>query len=436
MLRRIGLGLVILVSVLVTLPLATSLAHNLRFQPATPSYRAHRSRAWWRRHRAKVRRRMAMIARRRALLAAQKAYANALTTTSLAKAYENAVLATQNSGANPLTTPSVVKAYENATLAAQQSSANPLTTPSVVKAYENALLAAQQSSANPLTTPSVVKAYENAVLAAQKSSANPLTTPSVVKAYENALLAAQKSSATPLTTPSVVKAYENALLAAQKSDIALTIPSAVKEYETVLLAAQKANAIPPTRASVVKASENHVALPSALSFPENFYRDGSLALPVPNGWVPAASSKGSSVFRIVAPNGMPAGNATLSVVAVTPANIRQPIGREQRKMLGGVHFTDLRRTVIDRMIGAGGWVVNDREREIGGHRVFHVVAQTPGSTPGAPDQIWNFYFTEMNGRVYSLTTRTAGGPGDTLSTDAEKFLSAFNPMTNAPAIKK
>jgi hypothetical protein len=133
---------------------------------------------------------------------------------------------------------------------------------------------------------------------------------------------------------------------------------------------------------------------------------------------------------------MPAGNATLSVVAITPANIRQPIGREQRRMLGGVHFTDLRRTVIDRMIGAGGWVVNDREREIGGQRVFHVVAQTPGSSPGAPGQIWNFYFTEMNGRVYSLTTRTAMGLGDTLTADAEKFLSAFNPMINAPANKK
>ena len=453
MLRRIGLALLILVSVLVTLPLATSLAHNLRFQPGTASYRRlPHSRAWWRRHRAKVRRRLAMIARRRALLALQKAN----------RAYENALLAAQDSSANPLITPSVVEAYANAMLAGQNSSANPLTTPSVVKAHEEAMLAAQNNWANPMTTSSMAKAYERAMLAAQKNNANPPMTLSMEKAYERAMLdaqkstgtpptitsvlksnentmlaAAQKNNADPMTLSSLAKAYEQALLAAQKSYATPpTMSSLVRGYENALLAAQKSMAPPPTKPSVVKASENHVALPSALSFPENFYRDGSLALPVPSGWVPAANSKGSSVFRIVAPNGMPAGNATLSVVAVTPANIRQPIGREQRRMLGGVHFTDLRRTVIDRMIAAGGWVVNDREREIGGQRVFHVVAQTPGSTPGAPEQIWNFYFTEMNGRVYSLTTRNAGDMGDKLTTDAEKFLSSFNPMTNTPAIKK
>ena len=70
-------------------------------------------------------------------------------------------------------------------------------------------------------------------------------------------------------------------------------------------------------------------------------------------------------------------------------------------------------------------MVNDRQREIGGRRVFEVIAQTP-STNGKPDQVWNFYFTEVNGRVYSLTTRSAGA-SDKVASDAEKFIGGFAP---------
>jgi hypothetical protein len=72
-------------------------------------------------------------------------------------------------------------------------------------------------------------------------------------------------------------------------------------------------------------------------------------------------------------------------------------------------------------------VVNDRQREMGGHRVFVVIAQTPATSDGKPEQLWNFYFTEVNGRVYSLTTRTTGGLTAKIAGDAEKFLSNFQP---------
>jgi hypothetical protein len=150
-------------------------------------------------------------------------------------------------------------------------------------------------------------------------------------------------------------------------------------------------------------------------------------MPLPNGWSAASTTKGASSFRIAPPNGVAEAQATLAVVAVAPANAEQAIGREQRRMLGGVSFTDLRRSVIDRMISTGGWVVNDRQREIGGHRVFEVIAQTPATSDGKPEQLWNFYFTEVNGRVYSLTTRTTGGLTEKLAGDAEKFLSDFRP---------
>ena len=153
-------------------------------------------------------------------------------------------------------------------------------------------------------------------------------------------------------------------------------------------------------------------------------------MPLPNGWSPGSTTKGASSFRIAPPNGAPETQATLAVVAVAPAKPDQIIGREQRRMLGGVSFTDLRRSVIDRMISVGGWVVNDRQREMGGHRVFEVIAQTPATSDGKPEQLWNFYFTEINGRVYSLTTRTTGGQTEKLAGDAEKFLSNFRPGEN------
>lgn len=151
-------------------------------------------------------------------------------------------------------------------------------------------------------------------------------------------------------------------------------------------------------------------------------------MPLPNGWSAGPTAKGASNFRIVPTNGMPEAQAALAVVAVAPpadAN-RAPVF-EQRKTVGGVSVTDLRRSVIDRMIGAGGWVINDRQREIGGHRVFEVIAQTPATSDGKPEQVWNFYFTEIDGRVYSLTTRTAGSFHEKVAADAEKFLSAFRP---------
>lgn len=190
--------------------------------------------------------------------------------------------------------------------------------------------------------------------------------------------------------------------------------------------AQPANAI--EQRLEAKSAENHVSLPSALAFPENVYRDGSFAMPLPNNWTAASAGRTNSSFRIAPPNGMPEAQATLAVVAVAPATAAPMLTSEQRRMLGGVQVTDLRRTVIDKMVTSGGWVVNDRQREIGGHRVFEVIAQTPASADGKPEQVWNFYFTEINGRVYSLTTRSASGATQKVASEAEQFLSTFRPL--------
>lgn len=251
MLRRIAIGLCLLATLVVMIPLVTSTAHNLRTQFSASSHRRRHSRAWWRRHRAMLRRRQAMLARRRA---------------------------------------------------------------------------------------------------------------------------------------------RRALILARRNGTAPTEP---------------------------KVAGNHATIPTRLTLPAAPAMSSNTALP--NGWAPVASTGAGSSFRI-APAAGPEASATLTLVAPTTGS--QPFGREQKKMVGGASFTELRRSVIDRMVSAGGWVVNDRQREISGRRVFEVIAQTPSSN-GKPDQVWNFYFAEIDGKVYALTTRTAGN-NDKVAADAEKFISAFS----------
>ncbi len=93
-------------------------------------------------------------------------------------------------------------------------------------------------------------------------------------------------------------------------------------------------------------------------------------------------------------------------------------------MLAGTNVADLRRIVIDKMVVSGGWIINDFVREISGQRVFVVTAQTPADGR-SPEQAWSFYFTEVNGRIYNLTTNTPTAFSDQMAADAERFIDSL-----------
>lgn len=99
-------------------------------------------------------------------------------------------------------------------------------------------------------------------------------------------------------------------------------------------------------------------------------------------------------------------------------------------MLAGVAFSDLRRIVIDKMINAGGWVINDYERQVNGARVFVVIAQTP-SDGRSPEKSWNFYFAEVDGKIYSLTLNTPLQFSGSLAGEGEKFISSLGARTTS-----
>jgi hypothetical protein len=115
------------------------------------------------------------------------------------------------------------------------------------------------------------------------------------------------------------------------------------------------------------------------------------------------------------------GQMSLSVVALSRPNPVFLTSREEKSMLAGVSVADLRRIVIDKMVTAGGWVTNDSVREVNGHRVFVVMARTPGDTL-TPEKAWTFYFTEAGGRIYGLTTDSPLEFADRMSNEAERYM--------------
>jgi hypothetical protein len=153
---------------------------------------------------------------------------------------------------------------------------------------------------------------------------------------------------------------------------------------------------------------------------------------LPAGWDNATLLKGGEVKFATESNATIPSQGTLAVVARSRPNPGYLTQREQRTMLAGTSFSDLRRIAIDKMINAGGWVVNDYERNVNGSRVFVVVAQTP-SDGRSPEKSWNFYFAEVDGKIYSLTLNTSLQYSDKLSAEGERFLSTLKVKADAGA---
>jgi hypothetical protein len=164
---------------------------------------------------------------------------------------------------------------------------------------------------------------------------------------------------------------------------------------------------------------------------------GSLKSPastlgLPSGWVKRVVT-GEAKFVLNAPNGQYIGGATFSLVNAHASGETLMTARGNRKLLGGVPVAELRRTVIDKMVTEGGWVVNDMSREINGHPIYIVTAQTAASSDGRTPQLsWVFYFTEVEGRIYSLATNSLQEFSDRIADDSSQLISTF--LTNNRAL--
>ncbi len=132
------------------------------------------------------------------------------------------------------------------------------------------------------------------------------------------------------------------------------------------------------------------------------------------------TSDAETRFKVNNQNGEELGSASITVVGAAMGEDRDA-GRY--KTLSGVSTSSLRRTVIDQMIKENGWVVNDYQKEVGGKKVYVVVAQSPGA--GGQIQSRMFYFTEVDGRIYSVATNSPGEKSGQIADESEKIVNVL-----------
>jgi hypothetical protein len=140
----------------------------------------------------------------------------------------------------------------------------------------------------------------------------------------------------------------------------------------------------------------------------------------PKTWKKSQSSQAELQFRVDDDNGSQLGSASISVVG---PSMGSDDDKAKTKTLGGVPTTSLRRNVIDRMIKENGWVVNDYQKEIGGKKVYVVVAQSEGT--GGRVQSRVFYFAESDGRIYSVSTNSTNDSSERLAEESEKVINSL-----------
>jgi hypothetical protein len=162
--------------------------------------------------------------------------------------------------------------------------------------------------------------------------------------------------------------------------------------------------------------------------------DDGLAMELPEGWSSRpVMVNGERRFMVFGPNGRPVGQATLSSAWARDPNDQGGAGRN--RSLGGIPLRELRRSVIDKMAANNGWVVGDGEQEINGRRVFVVNAQS-GTSDGKAQQNWTYYFTETNGRIYSLTTNAPVEFTDKLQNDSNRVIGTMRSGSTSLAAPK
>jgi len=142
--------------------------------------------------------------------------------------------------------------------------------------------------------------------------------------------------------------------------------------------------------------------------------------PAPAGWTPSKSSPSEVQFRVDNSAGSQVGSAAISVVGPSTGDPNAP-GRS--RTVGGVATTALRRDVIDRMVKENGWVVNDYQKEIGGQQVYVVEAQSQAKNGQTQQRM--FYFTEVDGKIYSVSTIAPVNETERLAEESEKVINSL-----------
>lgn len=138
------------------------------------------------------------------------------------------------------------------------------------------------------------------------------------------------------------------------------------------------------------------------------------------------AQKSNAQFKVNDSAGSELGSASITVVG--PA-MSEDDNAARSKTLSGVSTSALRRTVIDQMIRENGWVVNDYQKQVGGKKVYVVVAQSPGMSGQTQSRL--FYFTEVDGRIYSVATNSPVEASGQIADESEKIVNVLQRRSGA-----
>lgn len=150
----------------------------------------------------------------------------------------------------------------------------------------------------------------------------------------------------------------------------------------------------------------------------------------PQGWKQSTASNNELQYRVEDDNGSTIGSASISVVGPAASTENVQPTNSRNKTVGGIPTNSLRSTVIDRMIKENGWVVNDFQKEIGGKKVYVVVAQSETAGGGIQSRI--FYFTEVDGRIYSVSTIAPTASAERITQESEKVIDSLQRKKSTP----
>ncbi len=142
--------------------------------------------------------------------------------------------------------------------------------------------------------------------------------------------------------------------------------------------------------------------------------------PAPQAWNVSDSTSSELKFRVDDSAGSQVGSASISVVG--PA-VGESKLTGSKQTLGGGTTVSLRREVFHKMIQENGWVVNDYQKQIGGNEVYVVVAQPQAKTGRVNSRM--FYFTEVDGRIYSVATNSPIESAERLAAESEKVIDSL-----------
>jgi len=162
-----------------------------------------------------------------------------------------------------------------------------------------------------------------------------------------------------------------------------------------------------------------IAVPESMAVKSEIVKDTPIAQPRTrreNRMKETANAEAQ--FKVNNRAGEELGSASITVVGAATSD-----DGNRAKTLSGVSTSSLRRTVIDQMIRENGWVVNDYQKEVGGKKVYVVVAQSPGL--GGQTQSRMFYFTEVDGRIYSVATNSPTEKSGQIADESEKIVNVL-----------